>query len=104
MKPPQWLIDLGIPESCISQNSSAEERSRRFLIRPKPGDTIWRIKVDGCWISSANIRKVDYLFWAKSVKATKGIVLLVELKGKDVGTALDQIDQTLERICKRSES
>lgn len=103
MKPPQWLIALGVPEMCISQNSSAKEHARRFSIRPQPGDSVWRIKTDGCWINNEDVRRVDYIFWVKSATSTKGIVLLVELKGKHVGDALDQVSQTLERLCKQSD-
>ncbi|MBN1318703.1 MAG: hypothetical protein JXA42_24695 [Anaerolineales bacterium] len=72
-----------------------------FSIRPKRGDIIWRIHVDGCWLQSSNPEKrVDYLFWTKSANGVRRVILL-ELKGQGIGKALDQIDSTLQRLCKR---
>jgi len=102
MKAPKWLRALGIPEPCIALKSSAEERGRRFSIRPNPGDRIWRVRVDGCWRDSSNGKKVDYLFWGQS-SAKRRVVLLVELKGKHLGDALLQIERTLERLCKQAD-
>jgi len=103
MSPPQWLTALGIPEECVSNHSSAEEKGRRFSIRPQRGnerDQIWRVHVDGCWIQG-DAKRVDYLFWGQSASGRRG-VLLVELKGQDFGKALEQIESTLGRLCKRS--
>ncbi len=100
MSAPQWLLALGIPEGCVSNSSSAEERGRRFSIHSQPGDEIWRVHVDGCWVCD-NVKRVDYLFWGRSA-AGRRVVLLVELKGQDFGRALQQIESTLQRLCKRS--
>ncbi|RRR72140.1 MAG: hypothetical protein EI684_10525 [Candidatus Viridilinea halotolerans] len=102
MKAPQWLTRLGIPEACISQKSSVQEKSRRFSIRPQLGDSVWCVKLDGCWIHGDTARRIDYLFWVKNAKS-KGIILLIELKGKNFGDALEQIRQTLERLCKNAQ-
>ena len=99
MTPPSWLLKLGVPADCISQSSSASENQRSFSIRPESGDVIWRVKTDGCWFSSSNLKKVDYLFWVSSSSGSR-LVLLVELKGKDFGTALQQIEASLHRLCK----
>ncbi|MBU0493519.1 MAG: hypothetical protein KKA73_13400 [Chloroflexi bacterium] len=37
MSAPEWLKALGIPESCISFKSSAEESKCSFSIKPKQG-------------------------------------------------------------------
>lgn len=58
------------------------------------------LKVDKCWFNE-NQKKVDYLFWGQSRSGNK-IILLVELKGRDYGKALDQIQSMLHLLCKRS--
>lgn len=101
-KSPDWLSELGIPPRCISRSSSAAESGRSFAIRPLSGDNIWRVHLDGCWITDPDSRRVDYLFWASSPTGRR-LVLLVELKGKDFGSALQQIEATLKRLCKRAD-
>ena len=106
MSAPEWLKALGIPESCISQHSSAKEGKCSFTIdRQKLGgtrDEIWRVKVDNCWLPGAGEKKVDYLFWGQSVSGCK-VVMLVELKGGHFGKALQQIESTLQRLCKQAD-
>jgi hypothetical protein len=102
MKAPQWLRALEIPDACISQASSAGEGRRRFVIHLGEGDQIWRVKMDGCWLTSSDEKKVDYLFWGSSASGRK-VILLVELKGKHFGRALEQVKSTLQRICKRAD-
>ncbi len=101
MTVPQWLKDLGIPEECISRQSSARERGQTFSIKPLPGDDIWCVKMDGCWITDNQTRRIDYLFWGQSASGRK-VILLVELKGKKFHDALEQIEQTLQRLCKNA--
>lgn len=104
MSAPQWLTTLGIPEECISNSSSAQEKGRRFSIRPRRSnqiDEIWRIQVDGCWMQD-DVKRVDYLFWGQSATGQR-VVMLVELKGKNFGRALEQIERTLQRLCRRSD-
>lgn len=102
MSVPGWLLALGIPENCITGNSSAEENKRRFSIRPQAGDEIWCVKVDNGWITDNTHRKVDYLFWGQS-KSGRRVVLLVELKGSNFRQAIRQIESTLQQLCKNSE-
>jgi len=100
---PEWLLAVGIPAQCITPQSAAEEQGRRFIIRPRrdvDGDTIWRVRVDGCWLNH-DVAKVDYLFWGQT-GAGRRLLLLVELKGQDFGKALAQIESTLQLLCKRS--
>lgn len=98
---PQWITGLGIPEECVSEASSAEEKGRRFSVAPAAGDQVWRVHVDGCWLKDNEHKRVDYLFFGESASGRK-MLLLVELKGQDFKTALQQIESTLQRLCKRS--
>jgi hypothetical protein len=99
---PKWLTALGISEECLSKKGSAKEGRCRFSIRLHPGDKLWRVKVDGCWLSSTDGKKVDYMFWAETA-AGKKLIFLVELKGQDFGSALQQIEHTLQRLCKNGD-
>ena len=100
MKPPQWFEAIGIPEECVSKASAAQEHGRRFSVAPRQEDQIWRVRLDGCWLQDEAEKRVDYLFWGQSASGRK-VILLVELKGQDFGTALQQIESTLLRLCKR---
>jgi len=102
MSVPDWLKALGIPEECIAQSSSASEKGRSFSIRPRQGDQIWRVHVDDCWVQDNNEKRADYLFWGESATGRK-VVILVELKGKQFGKALEQIEAMLERLCKKAD-
>lgn len=59
--------------------------------------------MDGCWLQSDEGKKVDYLFWGQSATGRK-MILLVELKEKNFGMALEQIKSTLARLCKLADS
>jgi hypothetical protein len=102
LNPPKWLTALGIPEECISRNSSAAEHGRSFAIQRRKGDKVWCIKLDDCWWRDSTAKKVDYLFWVQSSSAKKA-VLLIELKGKNFGAALEQVVSTLQKLCKKSD-
>jgi hypothetical protein len=102
MNPPEWLAVLGIPEGCISSQSSATERGLSFTIHRQEGDQIWRVRVDDCWLKSGDEKKVDYLFWGQSTSGRK-VILLVELKGQNFGKALEQIESTRQHLCKRAD-
>ncbi len=102
MSVPEWMLKLGIPANCVSQKTAVKENQQRFSVRPCRGeveDKIWSVQVDGCWLKSEDGKKIDYLFW---IDGTDGrtIVLLVELKGEDYKKALQQIEATLQRLCK----
>jgi len=100
MAVPEWFKALDIPDACVEKRSACKENQRSFSIRPTSGDEIWRIKVDGCWVSGAQ-KRVDYIFWVQS-KSGKRAIILVELKGSNYGKALDQIESTLRLLCKHS--
>ena len=97
----QGLVTLGIPQNCIARRSSAQERRCRFSIRPRPGDEIWRVDVDGCWLQGSSEKRVDYTFWGHSTSGRR-LIVLVGLKGKDFGRALEQIESTLQLLCKQA--
>ena len=93
---PQIVESLNIPDHCVSQSTAVTEQKRRFAIDRQPGDIIWCIRVDGCWLDSAG-KRVDYLFYG-SVRSGKECLSLVELKGSDFCAALKQILNTVEHL------
>src|SRR4051794_22234966 len=94
MKAPSWLARMGIPEACIEAKSAAAEHRQSFSLVPPVNRPVYRIKVDGCWITDSSRKRIDYLFCCE-VEAGQWAVVLVELKGKDYGHALTQVEQTL---------
>lgn len=65
-----------------------------FRVTTGRGDEVWRIKVDDCLIQDLSVRRVDYAFCVRC-SASGEALLLVELKGRDVKHALEQIQSTL---------
>ena len=94
------LLSSVIPPECVSSRSAVREHRRRFSIQPRAGDEICCIELDGCWLKSDPVKRVDYLFLGRSA-AGKKLVLLVELKGGNFGKALDQIEATLQFLCRQ---
>lgn len=97
MSPPAWLIALGVPGKCMEPLAAAQENQRRFKLEVARNRTVWRVRVDGCWLSSPQQKKVDYLFCVEEPSGSWKLIL-VELKGKDFGHALEQIRQVVEFI------
>ena len=92
-----FLVRLGIPTQCVERRTSAEERGRHFSLRLEGGLVALRVRVDGCWLSGTEQRKVDYLFLAELSEQTL-LCLLVELKGGHYGEALEQLAATLQHL------
>lgn len=98
LQPPAWLLEIGIPANCISLQTSVGDNNARFRLKKAPGDEVWCVHVDGCWIAGDR-RKVDYLFYCSSGNGNRKVVL-VELKGRHFTDALAQIRSTLRQLCK----
>lgn len=97
----EFCVRLGIPPGCISESTVASEHGRKFRIDRRPGDKVWRVQVDHCWLDDHDGAKTDYLFWCQSASGQKQIIL-VELKGRDFSHALEQIEAMLARLCQKS--
>lgn len=92
-----WMSGLGVPDCCVTVKTAATENGRRFALLAPTGVAVLRVHVDGCWLRENQQRKVDYLFTAEFAK-DKLLCLLVELKGKQYGEALAQIEDTLKHL------
>ncbi|MNL39755.1 hypothetical protein D3C87_1620510 [compost metagenome] len=88
-------------QGCCSKSNVASENGKRFEIVSNEDFT--KIRIDNCLIASQQVQKCDFGF----VRHSNNDFYFVELKGKDVKIALDQIistisifDSTLIRIPK----
>lgn len=73
---------------CLDKKAAAKENGKRFCYR-QPG-SFCRIRVDGCLIKDSGEKRCDYAYYLCLSKT----LLLVELKGTDVATAVFQILST----------
>ncbi len=98
----QSLVKLGFDKNCISEKTSIREQGKRFSIRPyrNLGEVVLQIKLDGCQFRDEK-KRCDALFLCKPLSGPF-LVILVELKGKNLPKAFQQIEATLERLCAHS--
>ena len=78
-----------------------EENKKKFIIENPQQKMVHQVKVDGCLIPKHDV-KCDYLFELREIEnKTQTIkrVFYVELKGKDIKHAYEQIIATVE-VCK----
>lgn len=93
--PSQTLLrGLAVPEACIASKTAAEEHRRSFRLLLAKGQPALRVRVDGCWLSAQQGRKVDYLFLV-DLPGDVLLYILVELKGGHYGEALEQLKAML---------
>lgn len=76
-------------QNCCTKSNVASEKGKRFEISSIESYT--RIRIDDCLISSKLVQKCDFGF----VRHSEDEFYFVELKGKDVKTAFDQIISTI---------
>jgi uncharacterized protein YjbI with pentapeptide repeats len=72
-------------QGCCTKSKVASENGKRFEIVSNEDFT--RIRIDNCLIASQQVQKCDFGF----VRHSNNEFYFVELKGKDVKIALDQI-------------
>lgn len=82
-------------KNCFSTSTVAEENGKKFSLLNPARKKICKVKVDGCLITSQIIQKCDYMF---EVSGKPSKYFLVELKGGDVETAVDQILSTFKSV------
>ncbi|MEN2399909.1 hypothetical protein GKZ90_0008985 [Flavobacterium sp. MC2016-06] len=76
-------------QNCCSKSKVASENGKRFEI--DSNEEFTRIRIDDCLISSQQVEKCDFGF----VRHFNNEFYFVELKGKDVKKALNQIISTI---------
>ncbi|WP_199247514.1 hypothetical protein [[Phormidium] sp. ETS-05] len=92
------------PECTVCQTGKlivAEEHKRKYILNNKAQNQICKIRIDGGVIDSQTQSKCDYMMVVcQSDKGSKNtdsgeIVYLIELKGKDLIKAVEQLTQTM---------
>jgi len=73
------------------------QNGKEFKINNKTGRFVNKVEVDGCLIKDENEEKCDYLF---EIDNPISFVFYVELKGKKLQKACDQLGNTI-KICKQ---
>jgi hypothetical protein len=76
-------------QDCCSKSKVASENGKRFEIESNENFT--RIRIDACLIPSQQVQKCDFGF----VRHSNNEFYFLELKGKDVKIALNQIISTI---------
>jgi hypothetical protein len=79
---------------CFSNAISAIENGKKFIFNNPNRKTICKVRVDNCLITDQTIKKCDFLF---SIQEDNKYYL-VELKGKAIDIAIEQIVSTFDII------
>jgi len=74
---------------------AVSEKGRKFTIENNSKHNINKVTVDGCYITSG--KRCDYLFELLPNENVE-TVFYVELKGKDIAKAIEQLEATV-KIC-----
>jgi hypothetical protein len=69
-----------------------EEKRSKITFHNVTGETVAKIRVDGCVIPDNTVKKCDCLLLYAALKKA----VLVELKGREVETAIEQLSATLD--------
>lgn len=80
---------IAVCQDCCTKSNVASENGKRFEINSI--ESFIRIRIDDCLIPSKQVQKCDFGF----VRYSNNEFYFVELKGKDVKTAFDQIISTI---------
>ncbi|HEY9701420.1 MAG TPA: hypothetical protein V6C58_03185 [Allocoleopsis sp.] len=93
------LDDLFNKCSTVNNNKIVvvEENQRKFIINNAQGKTIRKVLVDGCLIDDHR-QRCDYLF---EIDDPCTLAIYVELKGKDIEKAFNQLIATLDYLSQK---
>ena len=80
--------------ACFSNSISAIENGKKFIFKNPNRKTICKVHVDNCLITDQTIKKCDFLF---SIQEDNKYYL-VELKGKAIDVAIEQIVSTFDIV------
>lgn len=80
-------------EECFSFSHSAKENKSSFSFNKNRKD-ICRIKLDGCVVVDSTTQRCDYIL----VDCVAKELYLVELKGKNIAKACEQLTSTFQQL------
>jgi hypothetical protein len=75
-----------------------EEKRTTITFYNATRETVAKIRIDGCVITDNAVKKCDYLLLCAAIK----MAVFVELKGKDLTTAIEQLSATLDNTIIKS--
>lgn len=82
-------------EECQDKILSVSENKKRFVIQNPNQLRVKKVTVDGCLFKDEDILRCDYLF---EIDNPMKIVKYVELKGKDINHAYNQLCSTMNHM------
>ncbi|MGK5061866.1 hypothetical protein [Janthinobacterium sp. LB3P112] len=92
---------MQIPDRCINDSKDkivvCGENGRAFRLNNKGQLSVSKILVDDCLITGGEIR-CDYLLEVAPHQVGKGVAIYVELKGIDIKHAVNQLENTLNKL------
>ncbi len=88
------------PSYCVQVETGHHivfrDKKRTFHLRNPKGQTVRKVRLDGCVITQApGQRACDYGAWVDS----KNLAYLIELKGKNIRHAVCQLEASIDYIC-----
>jgi hypothetical protein len=75
---------------------TVQENKRKYILNNLSAQQVCKIQIDGCVIDDQNQRKCDYLIIVCKTEDAKEEMYFIELKGKDLISAVEQLTQTIE--------
>jgi len=87
------------PQEAFLPSPKYQESGRRFSIKKSKKEDVVGIELNALKDWPHNTKRCDALFVCQMPECADLLVVLVELKGSDVGHALKQIKATNLRLC-----
>lgn len=72
------------------------ENKRKYILNNISGRQVCKIRIDNCVINDQSKCKCDYLIIVCNTDTQENIYFFIELKGKDLIGAVEQLTQTIE--------
>ena len=88
------LLEAEDKNECFSNSTVAKEHNKEFRIKRSKKQSVCKVQIDDCLMTSEATKKCDYFFRI----CETGENLLVELKGTDVTRAVNQIVETFKML------
>ncbi len=89
-------------EKCTRKSNqkivSLSESGRKYILNNKSKKQLAIIKIDGCLITSNKIEKCDFLI---EIDEPQTLAIYIELKGKNIEKAYNQLINTMNMLEKR---
>ena len=85
---------------CTNCSHVAEENKRKYILQNPSRKKVCKVRIDDCVITSQSQRKCDYLMIVCETEASNQPesvdLYFVELKGRDLMSAVEQLTETIK--------